>query len=116
MITHKKALYYFQNLYLVAIADKILSPEEKEYLIHVAQKMGISTRESSDIMLNSQHLDIVIPETKEEQLTQMEDVITMMMMDKKIHDKEYDLCLKFAQKIGLSKKDLDLLILKVVTN
>lgn len=114
-MNHNKAIYYFQNLYLVAVADKVLASEEKEYLMQVAQKMGLSAAETSDIMLNSHNLDLVMPETKEEQLTQLEDVITMMMMDKKIHDKEYDLCLRFGQRIGLSKKDLDLLILKVVS-
>ncbi|TAE51348.1 MAG: hypothetical protein EAZ44_07910 [Cytophagia bacterium] len=114
-MNHNKAIYYFQNLYLVAIADKVLASEEKEYLMQVAQRMGLSSSETSDIMLNSHNLDLVMPETKEEQLTQLEDVITMMMMDKKIHDKEYDLCLRFGQRIGLSKKDLDLLILKVVS-
>ncbi|TAE71026.1 MAG: hypothetical protein EAZ85_11020 [Bacteroidetes bacterium] len=114
-MNHNKAVFYFQNLYLVAIADKILASEEKEYLLEVAKKMGLSTNETTNIMLNSHNLELTMPETKEEQLTQLEDVITMMMMDKKIHDKEYDLCLRFGQRIGLNKKDLDLLILKVVS-
>ncbi|MCU0445692.1 MAG: hypothetical protein MUE85_12335 [Microscillaceae bacterium] len=116
MIEHEKALKYFQNLYLLAIIDKKLAKEEINYLVQIAQQMGISVRESTDIMMHSQTLELQIPETEEERINQLEDIISLMMIDKKIHEKEYELCYHFAQTLGLDKKSFDLLILKIVTN
>jgi uncharacterized tellurite resistance protein B-like protein len=114
MIDHEKALAYFQNLYLVAVADEILAKEETSFLVEVSKVMGISARETMQIMSNSKNLDLVIPDTEEEKMIQLEDIITMMIVDRKIHEKEYNLCLRFAEHIGLNKIILDRTIFKVV--
>jgi uncharacterized tellurite resistance protein B-like protein len=116
MIDHEKALIYFQNLYLIAIIDKKLAREEIDFLVKIAQQMGISVRESTDIMMKSQVIELQIPETEEERINQLEDIISLMMIDKKIHEKEYELCRKFAETLRLDKKAFDMLILNIVTN
>jgi uncharacterized tellurite resistance protein B-like protein len=116
MIDHEKALIYFQNLYLIAVIDKKLAKEEINFLVQIAQQMGISVRESTNIMMNSQTIELQIPETEEERINQLQDIISLMMIDKRIHEKEYELCSKFAETLGLDKKAFDLLILNIVTN
>jgi uncharacterized tellurite resistance protein B-like protein len=109
-----KALAYFQNLYIVAAADQQLSREEANFLIEVAQIMGISAEQSTHIMTQREQLDFIIPDTDEERLTQLEDIITMMIIDRKIHEKEYALCLKFAEKVGYSPKQFEEVMFRVV--
>ncbi len=114
MTRHQKALDYFKNLYLTAMADRRLAYEETSFLVQVAQQMGISTHEASEIMFNSSSKELIIPDTDPEKLSQLEDIVMMMMIDKKIHEREYQLCIQFAEKIGLSQHDLDRIILKVI--
>ncbi len=109
-----KALAYFQNLYIVAVADQQLSKEEADFLIEVAQIMGISAENTTRIMKSREPLDFIIPETEEDRNIQLEDIITMMIIDRKIHEKEYNLCLKFAEKIGYDRKAFDKIMFKVV--
>jgi uncharacterized tellurite resistance protein B-like protein len=109
-----KALAYFQNLYIVAAADQQLSREEANFLVEVAQIMGISAEQSTRIMTQRDSLEFVIPETDEERNTQLEDIITMMIIDRKIHEKEYNLCLKFAEKIGYDRKAFEEVMFRVV--
>ncbi len=114
MVHHQKALNYFKNLYLTAIADSKLAYEETAFLVQVAKHMGISSREASDIMFGTDTHEISIPDTEQEKMTQLEDIVMMMMIDRKIHEREYDLCLSFAKAIGVNQPDLDRLILKII--
>jgi hypothetical protein len=114
MDRQQKALDYFQNLYLIAIADGNLQENERTFLVQVAKQMGLSLRETANIMMNNASLDFIVPETLEEQTAQLEDVIMMMTIDSKIQDKEYDLCLKFAQRIGVPKHEFEKLVMEVI--
>lgn len=109
----QKALDYFQNLYLVAVADGRLAEQEKATLVKFAQKMGINAREASQIMLNIRLLDFAIPEDKEEQITQLTEIVRLMMADGHIHEKEFELCRRYAEKIGKSEVTLNKLIANV---
>lgn len=115
MINHEKACIYFNNLYLVAMADRQLAKEEITFLVQVAQQMGIGVRESSEIMMGARAKGLITPEDEDEKLAQLEDITSMMMVDKRIHEQEYDLCLKFAETIGLTKHDFDALIMNIIT-
>jgi uncharacterized tellurite resistance protein B-like protein len=109
-----KALAYFQNLYIVAAADQQLSREEANFLVEVAQIMGISAEQSTRIMTQRDQLEFIIPDSPEERDTQLEDIITMMIIDRKIHEKEYNLCLKFAEHIGYDRKAFEEIMFRVV--
>ena len=111
---NEKALAYFQNLYIVATADQQLAKEETSFLLEVAQVMGISAEETTQVMTHRDQLEFIIPETEEERRVQLEDIITMMIIDRRIHEKEYNLCLNFAQKIGYDRKGFDQILFKVV--
>ena len=111
---HQRVLNYFQNLYLIAAVDKNLAQEETAFLVEVAQQMGISPREAAEIMMTRNERELIVPETEEERLIQLEDIIVMMMVDQKIHEKEYQLCLAYARAIGKDRVTLDQLILKII--
>lgn len=106
----EKAKKYFQNLYLVAIADGKLAIEERELLVGVAMRMGLSIRDSSEIMRNIGQTDFHIPDTPDMQMSHLSDIVKTMMIDKEIHEKEYELCLGYASKIGQSEDALQEII------
>ncbi|EAY31706.1 tellurite resistance TerB family protein [Microscilla marina] len=104
------ALHYFQNLYLIAVADGKLADEEKKILVKFSQKMGINAREASEIMLDIRYRDFVVPQSKDEQMAHFKDIVSMMMSDGNIHNQEYELCKRYAEKIGKSEITLNRLI------
>mgnify|MGYP001070721333 CR=1 FL=1 len=109
------ALGYFQNLYMIAVADGSLAEEEKQSLVSCYQKMGINAREASEIMLNIKNLDFVIPEDSQEQENHLKEIIQLMLSDGSIHDAEYELCVQYAEKIGKSKYTVKMLIERELT-
>lgn len=106
----EQAKKYFRNLFLVAIADGKLATEERELLVGVAMRMGLSIRDSSEIMRGIGQVEFHIPETSEQQQQHLSDIVKTMMIDKVIHEKEYELCLGYAQKIGKSEESLQEII------
>ena len=115
MLSKSQKRSYFQNLFLVANADGHYADEEKLFLEEVARKLGLESREAEKITNNPQKLDFIIPDSKDEKLKQLEDIIVLMMADKKIHKKEHELCLLFAEKIGYSRQKLDKIVKKVLS-
>lgn len=106
----ERAKKYFQNLFLVAIADGKLATEERELLVGVAIRMGLSIRDSSSIMRNIKQEEFHIPDTPEQQMLHLSDIVKVMMIDKEIHEKEYELCLGYALKIGQTEDSLQEII------
>ncbi len=113
MTNKEKALACFRNIYKIAIADGYLVREEKEMLLEVGQRMGVSRPQARDIMQKINHLDFIIPTDPEEQTEHLEYIIQMMMIDNEIHDREYELCYAFAKTIGKNEIILQKMIDKV---
>ncbi|NJL15424.1 MAG: hypothetical protein HC913_22075 [Microscillaceae bacterium] len=112
-MSNQKVRDYFKNLYLVAAADFKLAAEETSFLVQVAQQMGLGPLEASEIMRQPSS-PLTVPVSESEKMAQLEDIVVMMMVDRKIHEKEYQLCLRFAEAIGKDKATLDYLIIKII--
>jgi uncharacterized tellurite resistance protein B-like protein len=112
----EKALIYFQNLYLIAIADHHLAKSEKDKLLKFANQLGLDTAEANQIIENPTQLTLIIPDSKADRLIHLEEIVKMMLIDQRIHDSEYKLCLAFTERIGYSKITLDNLIQNLTRN
>lgn len=113
MNSKNSPLTYFRNMYLVAMADGTIAPEELHLLQEVAQKMGIDEDEQEAIKENAEILGFFVPNDTNERLEHLEYLIRMMMVDGDIHQQEYDLCLNYANNSGCDQLILDTLIGKV---
>ena len=113
MTNKEQGLACFRNIYKIAVADGYLVREEKEMLLEVAQRMGVSRAQARDIMQKITHLEFIIPDEYEEQMMHLEYIIRMMMIDHEIHDREYELCFAFAKQIGHNEVILQKMIDRV---
>ena len=104
---------YLRNMYLIAMADGKIADEEAQLLKDMAQKMGINETEQLEVKMNAKEQGFFVPDDNQERLKHLEYIIQMMMVDQEIHEKEYNLCLSYAQKNNCSKEVLDMLIEKV---
>ncbi len=101
---------HFANLLIVAYADGKLTQEEIDLLAQRALDYGISEQEIRQMVDNLDQLKFKIPLNQEEKEEQLTNAIYMSLIDGEIAQKEYDICLKLAQRLGLDKKYLDNLI------
>lgn len=105
--TPQKKLSFYQNLVLVAAADKVLEEGESELLLSIGNKLGLSADEVMPMADNLGVLTFIIPENGLQKTLELQTLIQMMTQDGTIHDKEYALCLEYANRVGLGKAILD---------
>lgn len=105
--TPQKKLSFYQNLVLVAAADKVLEEGESELLLSIGNKLGLSADEVMPMADNLGVLTFIIPENGLQKTLELQTLIQMMTQNGTIHDKEYALCLEYANRVGLGKAILD---------
>ena len=103
----KIQIEHFQNIVAVAHADGILDQSEKDFLSDRADDYGFSKETVDKIFKNIDNLEFIIPQNNEEREEQLSDAVFMAMIDGKVDDREYNLCLKIAEKLDLDRKYLD---------
>lgn len=105
--TPQKKLSFYQNLVLVAAADKVLEEGESELLLSIGNKLGLSPDEVMPMADNLGVLTFIIPEDSLQKTLELQTLVQMMTQDGTIQDKEYALCLEYANRVGLGKAILD---------
>lgn len=105
--TPQKKLAFYQNLVLIAAADRILEKDESELLLSIGNRLGLTSDQVMPMADNLGVLTFVIPEDGLQKTLELQTLVQMMTQDGEIHDKEYALCLEYANRVGLGKAVLD---------
>jgi hypothetical protein len=105
--TPQKKLAFFQNLVLVAAADKVLDNDESELLLFIGNRLGLTSEQVMPMVDNLAILSFIIPEDGLQRTLELQTLVQMMMQDGWVHDREYALCLEYANRIGFGKAILD---------
>ena len=100
----------FQNLYLVAVADGYIDPQEQQLLLDVARTLGLSQRDVDQVLESEKPLDFVIPDDEEDRFFALKNLVYMMVVDGKVAPEEYSLCVEFAEQIGLGKDEVNQIV------
>ncbi len=100
-------LEHFKNLVAIAAADGYLDAREREFLADRAEEIGLSSENVQGIIEGADQLEFVVPMNKMDREDQLSDAIFMSMIDGDISDKEYELCLNIATRLGFEKEYLD---------
>lgn len=105
--TPQKKLAFFQNLILVAAADKVLENDEGGLLLLIGDRLGLTPADLMPLVDNLSVLSFIIPEDGLQKTLELQTLVQMTMEDGEVHDKEYALCLEYAERIGYGKAVLD---------
>lgn len=105
--TKKKKLSFFQNLIIVATADRYLDEQESDFLVTIGQQLELSEQDTSPIAENLGVLSFIIPEDGMQKTLELQTLVMMMLQDGNLADKEYNLCLEYARRVGYPKELLD---------
>ena len=101
---------HFSNLVAVAHADGKYTEDEMEFLSEKAEDFGLSEEDVKEIMDNADQLHFKIPLNDVDKEEQLSDVVCITMIDGHVDEREYNLCLKIAEKLDFDKKYLDHII------
>lgn len=114
--TPQKKLAFFQNLILIAAADGRLQKGERNFIVDIGNRLGLTQEEVAPIGENLEVLSFIIPEDGMQKTIELQTLVMMMVEDGRIHDSEYALCLEYAHRIGYGKEILDDLIKQLSGN
>lgn len=96
---------HFRNMVLIAKADGVISPEEVELLHKMGQKISLSDEQIEAIIKDPRKLAINPPASRVERFEQIVELIQMVHIDGKVHEKETEVLERVA--VGIGYKDLD---------
>ncbi|MBC8051493.1 MAG: hypothetical protein H7Y13_00340 [Sphingobacteriaceae bacterium] len=110
--TPQKKLAFFQNLIIIAAADKVLDEDESKLLLTIGDRLALEPDDVMPMVDNLAVLSFIIPEDGLQKTLELQTLVQMMMQDGQVHDREYALCLEYAHRIGYGKDILNDMVRK----
>ncbi|GAA4436777.1 hypothetical protein GCM10023188_30230 [Pontibacter saemangeumensis] len=111
--TKQKKLAFFQNLVLVAIADRYIDKMESDFLLTIGNQLDLSEEDTLEITDNLSSLSFIIPEDGLQKSMELQTLVMMVLQDGEVEEREYNLCLEYTRQIGFTQEILDKLIAKL---
>lgn len=96
----KKRRSHFKNLFAVARVDGVVCREEMDLVVRLADKFQMTTEEVTQIIRNPENGELVLPKTPEERMEHLYDLVTVMLVDGRVDEREVFLCQSMAAKMG----------------
>jgi hypothetical protein len=106
---------HFLNLFNLASIDEEKADAEMQYLYELGKKWAISEDELLQIVQKPQEIQFVKPDTTQECVYQLYDLVCMMLIDDKIDEREVALCVKIAIKLGFKPEIVGDLVKALIT-
>jgi len=103
----KFTIEYFRDLVALAMADGILKDEEKEFFSDKAKEFGFSVDKIEEMFASNDDAINYPNDIEIDENDFITDLVAMTMVDGEIHQNEYELCLKLAERKGFTKNDID---------
>jgi hypothetical protein len=103
-------LSHILNLFAIAFVDGEFHSNEYDLIFKIAFKSGITQEELKKILQNPERIAFLPPETEEEKMDQLCDMIKLIMVDNEIHEREIALCRYYSVKLGLPSWYPDMVI------
>lgn len=110
VLEHNVNLSHIINLILVASADGNITADERLILENTISRLGYNVGDLEHLIAMSKKMSYFIPEDEEEIEKQLIQLLTMAMSDGEMTPSEYILCNKIAEKMGLTKRELDMIL------
>ena len=105
-------ILHLKNLMTIALADGVLDPMEKEFIIEKASILGIDEEELNEMFKEALNLKQKIVQTSVKKEEQMADAILMAVLDGYLHENEQKILHELGKTLGFSKTYVDEIIQK----
>jgi hypothetical protein len=101
---------HLRNLVSLAKIDGHFHDDEKEFLFKVGRKYGLKPRQIERILEEPVPHEISIPESHEQKVGQLYDVIGMVLADKVVDESEMEFCRNLFERFGYKEELIDRMI------
>ena len=101
---------HLSNLVFLARIDDHFDDTEKDLVKRIATNNGLEQKDIDELINGAENIDIVVPESEEDQFEYLFNVVQMMMVDGKLYQKELDYCIQVAIKLGFKRIIVTVLI------
>jgi len=101
---------HFRNLIMIARADGVVDEEEKELLLRMGKKIGLSPSQIEEITENPDKYPLYPPINKEDRYERLIGLVEMLAADLAIADEEVMLIRRFGIGLGFTDEELPALI------
>ena len=91
---------HFRNLVGLAAADGKLADDEAKFLAVLGAKWGVSPKEIQAVLTNPSKVKEAPPKEPRERLNQLVELVSLMIVDGEIDEREMDYCMNFAMRMG----------------
>ncbi len=106
---------HFKNLVAMMLADGVIHENEKRLLGLLGVKCGLNQAEIDEVMSNPEQVEFVRPETMHERVSQLLEMVAMMLVDGSMHPDEDTLCKSVAMKMGFRPAFVEKMVSDVIT-
>lgn len=110
MINTDQKKNYLKQLFLIAFADAHLDVREEEYLLLVAQKLGIDDYEFNRIKRSQVEPSMMIPDNYYQRFRMIFDFVWVMMIDGEIDPREKEICKQLVGQLDFASVVVDDLV------
>ena len=109
----KQIKNHIKNLVSLSSADGNIDDSEKEILIRIGTKKGLTRDEIQKIIDNPGNVDFLPATSDDERFEQIYDLVELMLADGVAEDNELHFCVEMAEKLGFRKTVVTVLIRKI---
>jgi uncharacterized tellurite resistance protein B-like protein len=98
----------------VMLADGKIDAREQVFLAKVAGRLGIKEKEFKKVLANPSAVEFHPPKDDKERICQLFDVILMMLADGRVDQREMELCIHAASRLGFRTSTVPTLVNGIV--
>lgn len=106
----KKRLSHIRNLVALGCADGSLDKSEMDLIFQIGIKGQLTPDELNRIFSRPDSIKFYPPESFQERIEQLYDMVLVMMVDGEIHDNEVAICKVIAMKLGFKHQIIDKMV------
>lgn len=101
---------HLRNLIELAKADGHLHPAEEKLIYKMGEKYGLKDRQVASLLRSGKKTDMQIPDSHEEKMDQLYDIVMMVYADGVVEPSEIEFCEEVVEQFGYDKAIVSWLI------
>lgn len=105
---------HIANLVEIAKSDGNFSIAEKRLIFEIGERNGISKEKVKKIIKRDKPIKFKVPKTDSERFDKVYDLVQMVLADGMEHEDDLDVVIEIAEKLGLRKAIVGVLVRKLV--
>ena len=112
----REKLSHLRSLVALAFADGKLEDNEMAALAAVMARDGLTPSDLERCIENPKSIEFIPPQTSEQRIVYLRDMVLLMMCDGDIDEREFALCKATAVALGFKHEIIDAMIMDIVAD